>query len=172
MPGGRPSKFKPEFTKQARKLTALGATVEDLADFFDVSLRTIDYWATRNAEFLQALKPGRDEADDRVERSLYRRATGYTYETEKIFMPAGADEPVRVQTLTHVPPDTTAMIFWLKNRRPNDWREKRDPVTGSGNGDSDERIRERERAADAVLGAVARLAARAAEAGTAGNADD
>ena len=53
----------------------------------------------------------------RVERSLYERANGYSYDAVKIFMPAGAKKPVYAPYIEHVPPDVTAAIFWLKNRR-------------------------------------------------------
>jgi hypothetical protein len=59
----------------------------------------------------------------RVERSLYQRANGYNYEAVKIFMPAGAKQPVVVHYVEHMPPDVTAGIFWLKNRDPQHWRD-------------------------------------------------
>ena len=51
------------------------------------------------------------------------RANGYTYDAVKIFMPAGAKKPVYAPYREHVPPDTTAAIFWLKNRDPAHWRD-------------------------------------------------
>ncbi len=121
---GRPSKFKPEFVKQAEKLCVLGATDEEIASFFEVEVRTIYRWKLDNNDFCQALKAGKDSADERVERSLYQKAVGYRQQAVKIFMPAGADNPVYAEYVEHLAPDTTAAIFWLKNRRPNDWREK------------------------------------------------
>lgn len=121
---GRPSAYKPEYAAQAEKLCKLGATDVDLADFFKVSINTITNWKATKADFLGALKAGKEEADDRVERSLFHRATGYTFDAVKIFMPAGARKPVYAAYREHVPPDTTAMIFWLKNRRSEQWRDK------------------------------------------------
>ena len=66
--------------------------------------------------FGEALKLAKKEADERVERSLYQRAVGYSYETVKVFLPYGLKEPVYAPYVEHVPPDTTAAIFWLKNR--------------------------------------------------------
>lgn len=120
---GRPPKYKDTFASQAAKLCALGATDEDLADFFEVSVRTIGRWKTEHDEFCQALKADKAEADARVERSLYQRAVGYTFDSEEVRVLRDG-EVVRVPTRTHVPPDTTAMIFWLKNRRPDLWRDK------------------------------------------------
>lgn len=121
---GRPSAFKPEFVEQARKLCELGATDVELADFFHVSIATISNWKVAHREFLEALKLGKVAADDRVSTSLYQRAMGYSHDAEKIFMPSGAKKPVRVAYREHVPPDTTACIFWLKNRRPEEWRDR------------------------------------------------
>lgn len=121
---GRPSKFEPSFVRQAEQLCVLGATDEEVAQFFEVDVRTIYRWKVDNQAFCQALKRGKELADERVERSLYARAVGYTFDSEKVFQYQGA--VVRANTKEHVPPDTTAMIFWLKNRRPDDWREKQE----------------------------------------------
>jgi hypothetical protein len=120
---GRPSSFKPEFIEQARKLCELGATDEEVAAFFDVSTRTIYRWQSANEGFCQSLKAGKVAADERVERSLYHRAVGYTFDSEKVFQFQG--QIVRTPTKEHVPPDTTAAIFWLKNRKPSEWRDVR-----------------------------------------------
>jgi hypothetical protein len=58
-----------------------------------------------------------------VERSLYQRGLGYNYEATKIFMPAGAKQPVVVHYLEHVPADVGAAFIWLKNRDPVHWRD-------------------------------------------------
>jgi hypothetical protein len=123
-PGGRPTKYKAEFAKQAAKLCALGATNADLADFFDVSTRTVDRWQAEHIEFNTSVKEAKETADARVERGLYQRAVGYSHDAVKIFMPAGADEPVYAHYREQLPPDTSAAVFWLKNRRPEEWRDK------------------------------------------------
>lgn len=124
-PIGRPSSYRPEFVDQARKLADLGARDVDLADFFDVSINTIHNWKTSHPEFLGALKVGKDQVDDRVERSLLQRALGYTFDSVKI-IPQRDDGPLIVPIREHVPPDTTACIFWLKNRRRDAWRDRQD----------------------------------------------
>lgn len=123
---GRPSKYKAAFVKQAKKLAELGATDRDAAEFFEVSEATLNRWKQAHPEFCASLKVGKAAADDRVEQSLYRKATGYTFDAVKIFMPAGADKPVYAEYVEHVPPSDTACIFWLKNRRPEEWRDKPD----------------------------------------------
>lgn len=121
---GRPSGYKPEFCKIAQKMCELGATDEDVAQALGVSRVTLHRWQTEYSDFCSALKAGKAPADERVERSLYHRATGYTFDAVKIFPPKGQDEAVMVPYREHVPPDTTACIFWLKNRRPDLWRDK------------------------------------------------
>lgn len=121
MSAGRPSGYKPAFAKQAEQLCKLGATDAELASFFEVTDRTIYRWQAQFPEFCQALKAGKESADERVERSLYHRAVGYSFQSEKVFQFQGSI--VRAETVEHVPPDTTACIFWLKNRRSQDWRD-------------------------------------------------
>ncbi len=118
---GRPSLYKPEYVKQAAKLCFLGATDADLADFFEVSLRTIDNWKAQYKEFSEALRPGKNEADERVERSLYQKAIGYEYDAVKVFNANG--KAMVVPYREKCPPDTTAAMFWLKNRRAEQWRD-------------------------------------------------
>jgi hypothetical protein len=134
MAGGRPSGFKAEFTEQAEKLAKLGATDMEIADFFEVDVRTVNRWKISFPEFCQALKAGKDVADDKVIRSLFQRATGFEHEAVKIFMPANATEPIHTNYREFVVPDTTACIFWLKNRRPDEWRDKQSNELSGPNG--------------------------------------
>jgi hypothetical protein len=120
---GRPSSYKPEYAKMAKHVARLGATDADLAKIFGVSDATIDNWKTQHPDFLGSLKAGKEEADARVERSLYARANGFHYEDVKIFMPAGAKKPIYAPYIAYMPPDPTSCIFWLKNRDPARWRD-------------------------------------------------
>ncbi|PWE56778.1 terminase [Metarhizobium album] len=119
---GRPSSYKKEFAGQAKKLCALGATDFELADFFGVDTRTIYRWRIEHEDFCQAVVVGKDSCDERVKRSLFNRAVGYSFESEKVFNFQGAI--VRASTVEHVPPDPGAAFNWLKNRQPDEWREK------------------------------------------------
>lgn len=119
----RPSSYKPEYAEQAAKLCRLGATDADLADFFEVNTTTIWRWKCEYEAFCNALKTNKDIADDKIERSLFQRASGYSFDSVKIFQYEG--NPVEVSYRENVPPDTTACIFWLKNRRPKEWRDRR-----------------------------------------------
>ena len=126
----RPSSYKPEYAEQAAKLCQLGATDSELADFFGVEERTVNNWKTAHPEFFQSLKAGKVLADDRVERSLYQRAVGYTHDAVKIVADAKTGESLAVPFREHYPPDTTAAIFWLKNRRSAEWRDKQEVEHG------------------------------------------
>ncbi|MBS0219151.1 MAG: helix-turn-helix domain-containing protein [Proteobacteria bacterium] len=121
---GRPTAYRPEFPDLARKFCLLGATNDDLARVFEVAESTINKWLAGIPEFSGAVKEGREVADAKVAESLYHRAIGYSHSAVKIFMPAGADEPVYAPYTEHYPPDTAAAFIWLKNRRKADWRDK------------------------------------------------
>lgn len=120
----RPTKYKPEYNKQVFKLCLLGADDKQLADFFDVTEQTINNWKISEPEFFESLKKGKLQADARVAKSLYDRALGYSHKEDKVFQHEGT--PVIVETTRLYPPDTTAAIFWLKNRQPEKWRDRQE----------------------------------------------
>lgn len=143
----RPSKYKPEFVEQARKLCLLGATDQEMADFFEVTVSTLNLWKLRHPEFSEALKAGKEAADNRVERSLFQQAIGYEQDEVKIFMPANAEAPVYAPFRAKVAPNVTAAIFWLKNRRKAEWRDKVEVEHGLDDNLADALKAARERAA-------------------------
>ena len=123
----RPSKYKSEFIEQAAKLCKLGATDIEIADFFEVNVATLYRWKNEYPEFCESLKVSKAVADDRVERSLFARANGYEHEEVDIRVVNG--EIVQTPIRKLYAPDTTACIFWLKNRRPEEWRDKVETIT-------------------------------------------
>jgi len=120
---GRPTKYKKEFAEQARKLCRLGATDKELADFFEVVESTINEWKLKHDEFSESLKVGKRYSDDKVVDALYNRAIGYTLIEEKE-EESEANGTKTVKTKRQIAGDTTAQIFWLKNRRPDEWRDR------------------------------------------------
>ncbi len=104
---GRPTKYVKRYAKEAAHLCRMGSTTEQLAEFFDVTTSTIKLWAQKQPAFSAALKE-KLTADQQVEQSLFRKANGYDHGDK------------------HYPPDTTAQIFWLKNRQPGRWRDKQE----------------------------------------------
>lgn len=120
---GRPTKYVATNARQALKLCQMGATLADLADFFSVTVKTIQTWAHTYPEFEEAIRVGKDPADERVVMSLYMRAVGY----DRVVTQDVLDKDGNIVTLkktNHYPPDTTAMTYWLKNRRRTEWRDK------------------------------------------------
>lgn len=124
---GKPTQYKPEYAAQAEKLCLLGATDDEMADFFGVHRSTIYRWKLEHEEFCNAIKTAKDVADARVERSLYQKATGYNFTEQQAFKIKSdqyKEEIEVVEVEKHAPADTTAAIFWLKNRQKDKWRDK------------------------------------------------
>lgn len=120
--GGRPTSFKAEYVELAYKFCLLGATDEQLAEFFNVAKSTINLWKQKQPKFLDALKRGKVVADASVAHSLYRRATGYSHPETHVSNYQG--EITLTELTKHYPPDTAAAFIWLKNRQPDKWRDK------------------------------------------------
>ena len=120
----RPSKYRPELVEQAEKLCKLGATDLEVADFFGINVATLYRWKGEYPEFCQSLKISKEIADERVERSLFARANGY--EHDEVDIRVVKDRIVKTPIRKFYPPDTTAAIFWLKNRKPAEWRDKQE----------------------------------------------
>jgi hypothetical protein len=76
----------------------------------------------KDKSFLHAIKKSKSIANDLIEATLFQRATGYSHKEEKIFCSEG--QIVTHETTKHYPPDPTSMIFWLKNREPDRWKDK------------------------------------------------
>ncbi len=107
------------------KLYKAGWTDKQVADFIGVTKMAIMKWK-KIKKFCLPLKDWKVLADTRVERSLYERAKGYQCKEDKIFCERG--KVTIVPTIHHYPPDPTSMIFWLKNRQPDKWREQKDSM--------------------------------------------
>lgn len=136
---GRPTKYKEEYNEQAYKLCLLGATDDKLADFFEVDVSTIHRWKLEHEEFCDSIKKGKLIADAEIAEGLYNRAKGATIKVQQAIKLKRVEydqgkrlleeESVEVVDLIQeVPPDTAAGIFWLKNRNPEMWRDKREFV--------------------------------------------
>lgn len=125
MGAGRPTKYNSEWHPELAFLLARdGLTDAQIADRLGIAKSTLEDWKKRHPGFKEHIKTGKKEPDDLVEHCLFQRATGYQYPEDRIMQYEG--KPVIVPTIKHVPPDVTAMIFWLKNRRPKQWRDKHD----------------------------------------------
>ncbi len=99
-----------------------GATDFEIAQRLGIHVATLYRWKAAHPEFREALKVGKEAADERVEASLYHRAVGYSHPAVKILQSNGA--PVIVPYTEHVPPEPGCLKLWLTNRRGSDWKDK------------------------------------------------
>lgn len=127
---GRPTPYKQEYCEQVEKLCKLGATDKEIAGFFCVVESTINKWKLEHSEFSESIKKGKVLADANVAERLYQRAMGYEHDSEEIKVvsdgPGAGSSIERVPVRKIYPPDTTAAIFWLKNRQKANWRDKQE----------------------------------------------
>ena len=100
-----------------------GLTNEQIAKNIGVNPKTIYDWMNKEPKIKQALKKGKEVVDLEVENALFKRAIGYTITImeQKIDKDGMVHDVIRD---VHVPGDVTAQIFWLKNRKKHDWRDK------------------------------------------------
>lgn len=96
-----------------------GLTQQQIANNLGISIDTLIENKKKYSEFNDALKKGKEVVDFEVENALLKRALGYEYE-EETYENGILTKKVKKQ----VPPDTTAQIFWLKNRKPNNWKDR------------------------------------------------
>lgn len=120
---GAPSKLTPQMAAHIHVLSRRGFTEAEIAELKGITPQTLANWKADPA-FFDFLKSAKAVADSWVERSLYERAVGYDHPEDKIFCDTGTGKVTTVRTIKHVPPDVTAQIFWLKNRKRLEWRER------------------------------------------------
>lgn len=140
MAGGRPSKYESHVQPKLLLIEAWarnGLTDEDICKNLDVSIAAFSNYKLEYMELKESLKTNKDAADVIVENSLYKRALGYVYDEvtreQKLDPLTGEISLVVTKVVTkEVVADTTAQIFWLKNRKPGQWRDKQE-LEHSGN---------------------------------------
>lgn len=100
-----------------------GLTDEQIAKNIGISRASLYEWKKKEVDIFDALKKGKEVIDFEVENALLKKALGYTITLNKQKVTKNGDV-VDITEEVHVPPDTTAQIFWLKNRKKEQWREK------------------------------------------------
>ena len=110
-----------------------GLTDEQIAKNLGIGKTTLYKYLSEHNELSELLKKSKEVVDIQVENALLKRALGYKYDevTKELNEDTGELEVTKVVT-KEVQPDTTAQIFWLKNRKPEDWRDRKE-VEHSGN---------------------------------------
>lgn len=134
---GRPTKYKEEYDEQVYKLCLLGATDEEIADFFQIDTQTYYNWKDSIKSFFESVTRGKLIADAEVAKSFHKRATGYEYKEtyfEKVDnkqnLELTPDELITTDTykkkivVKELPADPGAALNWLKNRQSDKWRDK------------------------------------------------
>ena len=121
---GRPTDYDPAFCETVHNLCVSGSTDFEVAESLGIHVSTLYRWQKAHPEFREALQAGKEICDERVERSLYHRAVGYTFNAVHFTSYEGA---VTVTPyVEHVPPDVGAATLWLTNRKTDQWRAKTD----------------------------------------------
>lgn len=120
---GRPTDYKEEYCELAKNYCLLGATDIELSNFLGVCEKTLNVWKNKHPEFLQSIKAGKEEADALVASKLFHKACGFSHKDIKFATHEGVITDSKEYD-KHYPPDSTAAIFWLKNRQKKNWRDK------------------------------------------------
>lgn len=100
-----------------------GLTDEQIAKNIGINRTTLYDWKKKEVNIADALKKGKEVIDFEVENALLKKALGYTITLNKQKVTKDG-YVVDITEEVHIPPDTTAQIFWLKNRKPNTWKDK------------------------------------------------
>jgi transcriptional regulator with XRE-family HTH domain len=129
---GRPTEYDEKLTpKLAEALAKQGLTNEELAEELGISVRTLYQWKQVYPDFSHAVTAGGDPINQRVKNALLRRALGYDLRLKKEVVVQGELQEATYDV--HIEPDVGAALQWLKNRVPDEWRDKQ-PETQSETG--------------------------------------
>jgi transcriptional regulator with XRE-family HTH domain len=121
---GRPTVFSDEIKDRVKLFARKGFTDKEIAQGIGITKETLNNWKKKYPDFFTSINEWKALPNAEVERSLFERACGYSHPEDKVFCNNG--EIIVQPTIKHYPPDPTAIIFWLKNRRPDKWRDKQD----------------------------------------------
>ncbi len=110
----------------------LGATKVQIAAMLGVTPQALYAWAKQKKQLLYTLENAQEQYNKRVEHSLFERATGYKHKAVKILVIDG--KVVKVPYTEHYAPDTSAAVFWLKNRAGDRWRDRTDQTLSNPDG--------------------------------------
>lgn len=122
------TRYNKQYAPIVKKLCLLGATNEEIADFFEITEAVLARWVKDQPPFKAAIKSGKLKADSKVAASMFKRACGYDYVEDKAFSFMG--DVTKVKVKKHMAADVNAGKFWLKNRQPEKWKENPVPEQG------------------------------------------
>ena len=131
---GRPTLYDPnKHPQEAEYYASEGLINQEIAQSLGIGTTTMREWRDKYPEFEAAIKRGKKVADDKVEKSLYKRAIGQY--VEEVKTTSDGDKTIKIEKTQKYISDTTAMIFWLKNRCPDKWRDKKETELTGKDGD-------------------------------------
>ena len=119
---GRKSKYENIDLKQVKRIASLNLTDKQIAKALGICEKTLNTYKKQHPEFLQSLKAGKKLVDDKVVASLFQRAVGYSHPDVHISNYQG--NVTKTAIIKHYPPDVAACFIWLKNRQPDQWRDR------------------------------------------------
>jgi hypothetical protein len=123
--GKKENDYKPEYAELAALLVSVyGSTPTELGKVFGVNPSAIVMWINRHADFRSAIEDATRNTNIRVMARLFRQCMGYKIKTERLFYDGRRGKLVKGIYTEHKQPETSAMIFWLKNRMPEKWQDK------------------------------------------------
>ncbi len=128
MKSGRRGKYSSDIPAKVKTWCEEGKTEKEICKKLNVGHSAFGEWKNKYPELMDALKQGKKKPDDEVENSLFKRATGYEYEevTTSVQSKGGEQYTEVKKVKKSIPPDTLACIYWLKNRRPDKWKDKQE----------------------------------------------
>jgi hypothetical protein len=109
--------------RQLKLLLQAGWTDKEVGEFFGIARETLVTWRREDPEIKKMMDEWRVPSNEKIERTMYEKANGYTVREVQQRTDSKGNVST-VETIKELPPDTTAMIFWLKNRSASKWREK------------------------------------------------
>lgn len=124
----------------------MGLTDEQIAKNMGISAVTLYEWMKKYPNISKSIKKGKAPIDFEVENALFKRAIGYEYEeVETIIEEIDGKQRKRIKKIKKVAlPETSAMIFWLKNRKPKEWRKLNPVVEAKLNAETEKLLKEAE----------------------------
>lgn len=123
--GGRPTEYKAEYAALVLNYCKLGAEDKQLADFFQVSEATINNWKHQHPEFLESIRTGKDSFNvGLVEKALIHSALGFSH--DDVHITAYEGDITETPITKYYPPNPASLIFFLKNRDRNRWKDKQE----------------------------------------------
>lgn len=123
---GVDTKYKEEFVEMAYEFLQEGKTMKQLAQFLGISKSTLYQWKDKYDKLSDAISRGRAKADDLIEESCYEAARGMWIEEEQAFQNKTTGEITIITVRKQLPPNPILTKYWLNNRKPQEWREKKD----------------------------------------------